>query len=72
MVVVALRVYNATSTTTVTATYTVAASTTAIITNVLLMRIMPCPHAQPPTLPLTKDEVVLEGPISIHQALNPL
>ena len=32
---------------------------------------MPCLHARPATLPLTKDEVVLEGRTSIHQALSP-
>ena len=33
---------------------------------------MPYLHAQLATLPLTKDEIMLEGPISIHQALSPL
>ena len=68
----ALRLYTATSTIKVIAAYTVAASTTTIFTPIFLMRIMLCLHARPATLPLKKDEVVLERPISIHQASSPL
>ena len=69
---VALQLYTATSITKVIAAYAVAALTTTIITSIFLMSIMPYLHTQPATLPLTKDKVMLEGPISIHQALSPL
>ena len=68
----ALQLYTATSTTKVIIAYAVATYTTAFITSMFLMRIIPCPHAWPATVPLTKDEVVLEGPTSIHQPLSPL
>ena len=67
---VALQLYTAISITKVIAAHAVAAEATTIITSVFLMKIMPCLHAQPATLPLTKDEVMLEGLTFIHQPLS--
>ena len=67
---VALQLYTAISITKVIAAHAVAAEATTIITSVFLMKIMPCLHAQPATLPLTKDKVVLEGLTFIHQPLS--
>ena len=65
----ALQLYTAISITKVIAAHAVAAEATTIITSIFLMEIMPCLHAQPATLPLTKY-VVLEGLIFIHQPLS--
>ena len=67
---VALQLYTAISITKVIAAHAVAAEATTIITSIFLMKIMPCLHAQPATLPLTKDEVVLKGLTFIHQPLS--
>ena len=68
---VALQLYTAISVTKVVAAHAVAAEAITIITSVFLMKIMPCLHARPAILLLTKDEVVLGGLTSIHQALSP-
>ena len=67
-----LQLYTDTSTNKVTTVDIVAALTTAIIISISLMRIMPCSHAQLPTLPLTKDQIITEGPTYMYQALSPL
>ena len=60
----ALQLYTVTSTTKIIVAHAVAAQITTIITTIFLIRIMPCLHAQPATLPLTKDEVMQKGPTS--------
>ena len=67
---VALQLYTAISITKVIAAHAVAAEATTIITSIFLMKIIPCPHAWPATLPLTEDAVVLEGLTFIHQPLS--
>ena len=68
----ALGLYTATSTTKFSTVDTLAALATAIITSISLIRIVQCPHAQPPTMPLIKYKVMPEGSTSICQALSPL